>query len=65
MKTLTSIALIFAVGAGSLSAQSLPTDEAGAIAYLMAKKLRITKNRQGHAVKLFSSGKPAMTPNEY
>lgn len=45
--------------------QPLPTDEAGVIDYLTAKGLRISKDADGHAVALFSSGKPAMTVEEY
>ena len=44
---------------------ALPADEAGAIAYLTGKGLTITKNADGHAVTLKSSGQPPMTAEEY
>ena len=44
---------------------ALPTDEAGAIAYLTGKGLTITKNTEGRAVTLKSSGRPPMTAEEY
>lgn len=43
---------------------ALPTDEAGAIAYLSGKGVTI-KNAAGHAVKLSSKGEPVMTAEEY
>jgi len=43
---------------------ALPTDEAGAIVYLTGKGLTITKNANGHAVTLKSSGQPPMTAAE-
>lgn len=46
-------------------AEDIPTDEAGAIAYLKAKGVAITQNAEGHAVRLMSSGKPALTSDEY
>ena len=49
----------------ALPAQTLPTDEAGAIQYLSAKGLDIKTDDGGHAVRLMSSGKPAMTADEY
>lgn len=45
--------------------QDLPTDEAGATAYLAAKGVQITKNAEGRAVRIMSSGKPLMTAAEY
>jgi len=44
---------------------ALPTDEAGVIAYLTEKGLTITKNAEGRAVTLKSSGQPPMTAEEY
>lgn len=48
-----------------LLAQALPTDEAGAIDYLSEKGVTIKQDSAGHAVQLMSSGKPAMTAEEY
>lgn len=55
-------------GAAALAADTkvdLPRTETGAIAYLKAKGVRLTINDQGHAIRLMSSGKPAMTTDEY
>ena len=46
-------------------AEPLPSDEAGAIAYLTAKEVGITTDADGHAVRLMSSGKPPLTSEEY
>lgn len=64
-KAIVVLLLTVAFGCGNSFAESLPTDEAGAIEYLSAKGVRITKDEQGHAVKLMSSGKPPMTVEEY
>lgn len=44
---------------------ALPTDEAGAIAYLEGKGVSIMKNAAGQATRLMSSGKPALSVAEY
>ena len=49
----------------ALPAQTLPTDESGAIKYLSAKGLDIKTDDGGHAVRLMSTGKPAMAADEY
>lgn len=46
-------------------AAELPTEEAGAIAYLTAKGVEIKRDADGHAVRLTSGGKPAMTAEAY
>ncbi|MDQ3625122.1 MAG: hypothetical protein M3463_22030 [Verrucomicrobiota bacterium] len=60
---LLTLALAF-VATSPLHA-ALPTDEAGAIAYLTNKGVEITKNADGHAVRLMSSGKEKLSPEEY
>ncbi|MEQ8791903.1 MAG: hypothetical protein RIC55_36940 [Pirellulaceae bacterium] len=65
MKSLALLTVIVFVTTASAHAQSLPTDEAGAIEYLSAKGVSITKDADGHAVRLMSAGKPAMTADEY
>lgn len=63
MKT-TTLSLLMALTASTLHA-ALPTDEAGAIAYLTEKGVTITKNAEGHAASLKAPGKPALTAEEY
>lgn len=63
MKT-TTLSLLMALTASTLHA-ALPTDEAGAIAYLTERGVTITKNAEGHAVNLKAPGKPALTAEEY
>lgn len=46
-------------------AQDLPQDETGVVQFFEEHGRRISKNKDGHAVKLFSSGKPEMTVEEY
>jgi len=46
-------------------AETLPTDEAGAIAYLRAKGVDVKANDAGHAVRVMSGGKEKLTPSEY
>lgn len=48
-----------------LHAQPLPTDEADVIDYFIKKGLRISKDKEGHAVALMSSGKPVMSVDDY
>jgi len=48
-----------------VAAAALPTDEAGAIAYLKSKGVEVTQNDAGHAVRLMSSGTPPLTAEEY
>lgn len=58
--------ILFALGfiATQLGAAP-PTDEASAITYLRDKKVEITQNAAGHAVKLMSRGTPTLTAQEY
>lgn len=64
MKQLLSLLSIL-VCSSMAHAQSLPTDEAGALKYLSGKGLAIKTDEDGHAVRLMSSGKPSMTADEY
>ena len=53
------IGLLWAISlAGVQAEESLPDDEAGVIAYFEKAGDRITLDEEGHAVKLFSGGKP-------
>jgi|GEM_PF-1969129 len=61
----THASLILALVAISNLHAALPTDEAGAIAYLTEKGVTITKNAEGHAASLKAPGKPALTAEEY
>lgn len=61
---LYAFALPLCVVASPLCA-ALPTDESGATAYLTAKQVSITRDEAGRAIKLMSSGTPALTPAEY
>jgi len=61
----THASLILALVAISNLHAALPTDEAGAIAYLTEKGVTITKNAEGHAVNLKAPGTPALTAEEY
>lgn len=61
----TLIVLAIVLSNALLQAQVLPTDEAGVIAYFTEKGLRISKDKEGHAVALMSSGKPVMSVEEY
>lgn len=65
MKSALLLSLVVVAMSAAAQAQALPTDEAGAIAYLAGKGVSITKDAEGHAVRLMSSGKPAMTAEEY
>lgn len=56
-------ALALLAHAGALQA-ALPTDESGVIAYLTDKGLNITKNPEGHAIRLFSRGASVPTPDK-
>ncbi len=56
-------ALALLAHAGALQA-ALPTDESGVIAYLTEKGVDITKNPEGHAVRLFSRGASVPTPDK-
>ena len=56
---------ILHIGNMARSADALPQDESEAIAYLSKKGVAITKDADGHAIRLMSSGKPAMTAEEY
>jgi hypothetical protein len=42
----------------------LPTDEAGVIAWFEEAGARVSKNEEGHAVKIFSGGKPPHSSEE-
>ena len=63
MKTLTPIFCLLILAA-RVSAETLPADEAGVIAFFQERGDRITLNDEGHAVKLFSSGKPELSVAE-
>ncbi|MBI1375171.1 MAG: hypothetical protein GC159_20825 [Phycisphaera sp.] len=65
MARVTAAVLIVAMCAGVLRAGDLPTDEAGAIAYLKAKEVEISLDKDGHAVRVMSRGKPELTVDEY
>ncbi len=63
MRTLLAVFLVLP---GSFAAAvELPTTEAGVVEYLAAKGVRIGKDADGRAVRLMSSGKPALTVDEY
>jgi hypothetical protein len=65
MKQLSLLSLVLLFIPATSYAQTLPTDETGAITYLSDKGLSIKKNTDGHAVRLMSSGKAGMTTDEY
>ncbi|MEO2016010.1 MAG: hypothetical protein ABGZ53_16745 [Fuerstiella sp.] len=65
MKQLSLLSLILLFAPITSYAQTLPTDEAGTIKHLLEKEVSIKKNTDGHAVRLMSSGKPALTADEY
>ncbi len=64
MKTPLLITLAL-LAANIPSRAALPTDEAGAIAYLKEKGVTLTLDGDGHATRLMSSGKEGLTPAEY
>lgn len=65
MKTLAKIPFLFVLACLNASAQPLPTDEAGAIAYLTGKGVVVRTDDAGRAVRLVSSSKPPLTADEY
>ncbi len=65
MKRLFVLPFLLALTCSTAYAEPLPTDETGAIGYLSAKGLDIKRDAEGHAVRLMSSGKPALTVEEY
>ncbi|QDU92415.1 hypothetical protein [Lignipirellula cremea] len=58
------LTMALTLGAQPLLRAELPNDEAGAIAYLSSKGVKITTD-DGHAVRLMSSGSPALSAEEY
>lgn len=65
MKTVAFSLLIVIAIAANAAAETLPTDEAGAIEYLTAKKVRITQDADGHATRVFVGGTPPLTVEEH
>ena len=65
MKPFATVFVLTLLAACNVYAQTLPTGEAGAMQYLLAKGLEIKKDENGHAIRLMSSGKPPMTAEEY
>ena len=65
MKPLATLVLMSVLTAANAYAETLPTDEAGAIEFLSAKGVDIKLDAEGHAVRLMSSGKPPMNSDEY
>jgi len=57
--------LSLVVGLATASGQALPTDEAGAIAYLTGRGVEIVKDADGHATRLMSQGKTPLSAAEY
>lgn len=65
LKPVMLLTFLILMTCSPVSAQTLPTDEAGAIEYLSAKGVEFKLDADGHAIRVMSKGKMLMTASEY